>query len=188
MSSLTLPTSLRFPAILLAAATALAGLTGCDKGGSSPGAAAPSGGEDGNTLVGGPAPDFALDPVVGKKVPSLAAAKGKVVLVDFWATWCGPCKASFPKWQALSKEFGDDVVVIGISEDDDKDGIPDFLKETGATFAIGWDQDKSIASSYKPGTMPTAFIIDKNGLVRFVHAGFRAGDEGVIKGQIKSLL
>jgi peroxiredoxin len=163
-----------------------AGAFGCEKGGGSAGAASASGEE--HSLVGSPAPDFDLKPENGKTPASLSAAKGKVVVVDFWATWCAPCKASFPKWQALSKKLGSDVVVIGISEDDEKDGIAAFAKETGATFPLGWDSDKSVASAYKPGTMPTTFLVDRNGLVRFVHSGFRAGDEDAIEQKIKSLL
>jgi len=161
-------------------------LAGCSKGGESAGAESPSSEEGG--LVGSPAPDFDLPAENGKKPASLSAAKGKVVLVDFWATWCAPCKASFPKWEALSKKYSGDLVVIGISEDDEKDGIDAFVKETGATFAIGWDGDKGVAGAYKPGTMPTAFLVDRNGLVRYVHSGFRAGDEKLIAAKVKSLL
>jgi cytochrome c biogenesis protein CcmG/thiol:disulfide interchange protein DsbE len=163
-------------------------LPGCSKGGASAGAESPSGEGEESGLVGGPAPDFELAAENGKKPASLSAAKGKVVLVDFWATWCAPCKASFPKWEALSKKYSGDLVVIGISEDDEKDGIDAFVKETGATFAIGWDGDKGVAGAYKPGTMPTAFLVDRNGLVRYVHSGFRAGDEKLIAAKVKSLL
>lgn len=156
----------------------------CDK--ESAGADSPEGG--GHPLVGSPAPAFDLSAQSGGKRALLENARGKVALVDFWATWCAPCKASFPKYQALSSKYGDSVVIIGIAEDDDADGIKDFAKETGATFTLAWDKDKSVASEYHPSSMPTSFIIDKNGLVRFVHTGFRAGDESVIDGQIKSLL
>lgn len=171
--------------IVLLSALAASALPGCGKGGATAGAESAAGDE--HPLVGSPAPDFDLPPENGKKAPSLSAAKGKVVLVDFWATWCAPCKASFPKWEALSR-MHPDLVVIGVSEDDEKDGIDAFVKETGASFAIGWDGEKSVAQAYKPGTMPTAFLVDKNGLVRYVHSGFRAGDEKLIEAKVKSLL
>ena len=160
------------------------GLAACEKGGA--GAASPEG--DKHPLIGSPAPDFQLPAQSGGKQATLAKGEGKVVLVDFWATWCAPCKASFPKYQALSSKYGDSVVIIGISEDDEADGIQSFAKETGATFTLAWDKDKSVASAYHPSSMPTSFIVDKHGLVRFVHTGFRDGEESAIDAQIKSLL
>jgi cytochrome c biogenesis protein CcmG, thiol:disulfide interchange protein DsbE len=168
----------------LAAAVLAVSVTGCDAG-AGPGAASPGGK---HPLIDNPAPAFDLPAQSGGKRASLEKAQGKVVLVDFWATWCGPCRASFPKYEAIAKKFEDDVVVIGISEDDEADGIADFAKETGATFTLAWDSQKSVAGSYKPDSMPTSFIVDKNGLVRFVHSGFRAGEEKEIEAQVKSLI
>lgn len=147
------------------------------------GASSPGGN---HPLLGNPAPDFTLPAQSGGNKASLADADGKVRLVDFWATWCGPCKASFPKYEALAKKYPD-VVILGISEDDESDGIKDFAQETGATFTLAWDKEKGVAASYHPETMPTSFIIDKKGLVRFVHAGFREGDEKQIESELKSL-
>jgi peroxiredoxin len=156
---------------------------GCDEGGK--GAATPSGN---HPLVGKPAPEFSLPAQSGAKRASLESEQGKVVLVDFWATWCGPCKASFPKYEALAKKYSDGVAVIGIAEDDESDGIKAFAAETGATFPLAWDAEKSVAASYRPESMPTSFIVDKNGLVRFVHSGFRDGEEKEIEAQLKSLI
>ncbi|HVW28769.1 MAG TPA: TlpA disulfide reductase family protein [Polyangiaceae bacterium] len=147
------------------------------------GASSPGGN---HPLLGNPAPDFTLPAQSGGSKASLADGDGKVRLVDFWATWCGPCKASFPKYEALAKKYSD-VVILGISEDDESDGIKDFAQETGATFTLAWDKEKGVAASYHPETMPTSFIIDKKGLVRFVHAGFREGDEKQIESELKSL-
>ena len=159
-------------------------LTACDHGGGG-GAASPGGN---HPLIGNPAPDFNLPAQSGGKRASLRSAEGKVLLVDFWATWCGPCKASFPKYEAIAKKYEDDVVIVGISEDDEADGIKDFAQQTGATFTLAWDSQKGVAGSYHPDSMPTSFIIDKKGLVRFVHSGFRDGDEQSIESELKSLL
>ena len=156
----------------------------CDK----EGAGAESPGGEKNPLIGSPAPDFDLPAQAGGKRASLSSVRGKVVLVDFWATWCAPCKASFPKYEALAKSHGDAVAIIGISEDDEADGIADFAKETGVSFTLAWDRDKSVASTYHPGSMPTSFVVDGNGLVRFAHSGFRDGEEATIDKEIKSLL
>jgi peroxiredoxin len=159
-------------------------LAACDKG--QGGASSASGGK--HPLIGSQAPDFDLPAQSGGPRASLAAAEGKVALVDFWATWCEPCRASFPHYQELAKKYDGDVVVVGISEDDEPDGIKAFAKETGATFPLAWDANKNVASGYHPESMPTSFIVDKNKLVRFVHDGFRPGDEKMIEGQVKQLL
>ena len=161
---------------------ALIALMGCEPGAE---AASPSGGS--HPLIGNPAPEFDLPAQSGGKRVSLDQAKGKVAIVDFWATWCAPCRASFPKYQALSQKYSDSLVVMGISEDDEGDGIADFAKDTGATFPLAWDSEKSVAGKYKPESMPTSYILDKNGMVRFVHNGFREGEEQEIEKQIKSL-
>ena len=168
----------------LAMATIVLGLSAC--AGQSGGGAASAGGN--HPLVGNPAPDFDLPAQSGGKRASLNKAEGKVLLVDFWATWCGPCRASFPKYEAMAKKYSDDVVIIGISEDDEADGIKEFAEQTGATFTLAWDAQKGVAGSYHPDSMPTSFIIDQKGLVRFVHSGFREGDESEIESQLKSLI
>jgi peroxiredoxin len=160
-------------------------LAACEKG---QGGGASSAGDAKHPLIGNPAPDFNLPAQSGGPRASLAAASGKVALVDFWATWCEPCRASFPHYEALKKKFDGDLVVVGISEDDDPDGIKAFAKETGATFPLAWDANKNVAAGYHPESMPTTFLVDKNRLVRFVHGGFRPGDEGVIEDQVKELL
>jgi len=138
-------------------------------------------------LRGEPAPDFSLATRKGTPA-SLSAYAGHVVLVDFWATWCDPCRLSFPQYQALARRHGNDVVVVGISEDDEDAGIDRFIEETGAHFPVAWDGDKTLAQRYRINSMPTLFIIDKNGLVRYVHSGFRPGDEDQIDNAIKSLM
>ena len=163
--------------------TAAPAITACNKSGPGPEAAGAE-----HPLVGSPAPEFELPAQHGEGVASLAAASGKVTIVDFWATWCEPCRMSFPKYEALQKKFGGDLVIVGVSEDDEPDGIAGFGEETGVSFALAWDRDKSVANSYSPDAMPTSFIVDKNGLIRFVHEGFHPGDEASIEAHVKSLL
>jgi cytochrome c biogenesis protein CcmG, thiol:disulfide interchange protein DsbE len=149
--------------------------------GASPGGAS-------HPLVGAPAPGFELDAVSGGGKQSLESYAGKVLVVDFWATWCQPCKQSFPAYQKLATKLSGDLVVVGISQDDDAKGIPAFLSETGAKFPIVWDDGKAVAKAYDPPSMPTAFVIDKSGIVRFVHVGYRAGDEATLEDEVRSLL
>jgi cytochrome c biogenesis protein CcmG, thiol:disulfide interchange protein DsbE len=170
--------------VKLAAFAALA-LLGCAGAGGGGGASPVSAS---HPLVGSPAPAFELADVAGGGDQSLDAYAGKVVIVDFWATWCEPCKQSFPAYQKLATELGGDVVVVGISQDDDAKGIPAFLAETGAKFPVVWDDGKSVAKAYDPPTMPTAFVLDKSRIVRFVHVGYRAGDEQALEDEARSLL
>ena len=149
-------------------------------------------GGDSSGLVGNPAPDFSVKAVTGGSgTVSLKSMRGKVVLVDFWGTFCEPCKKSFPKLQDLNTKYSaSGLRIVGISEDesDDKDKIPGFASSYGAKFTLGWDEDKSIAKSYKPDTMPSSFIIDKKGVVRYAHVGFHDGEEVEIEKEIKELL
>ena len=143
-------------------------------------------------LVGKQAPDFSVGAVAnGKGKVALSDLRGKVVLVDFWGTFCEPCKKSFPKLQDLHTKYAaSGLKIVGISEDedDDKGSIPGFANTYGAKFTLGWDGDKSIARSYKPPTMPSSFLIDKNGVVRYAHVGYHDGEELVVEKEIKELL
>ncbi|NRA32417.1 MAG: TlpA family protein disulfide reductase [Polyangiaceae bacterium] len=156
-------------------------LLGCGKGALlSPGvsSATEGGGE--------PAPSFELTATDGSEL-SLAALEGKIVVVDFWATWCQPCAVSFPKYQELAERYPE-LVVIGINENDESDGIAKFVEETGVSFPIAWDEDKSVAGSFGIETMPTSYIIDRAGLIRHVHTGFTDGDEADLDRQIRLIL
>jgi thiol-disulfide isomerase/thioredoxin len=158
-------------------------LAGCAAGG---GPGASSAGAS-HALIGAPAPAFALREVSGGGEQSLAAHPDKVVVVDFWATWCQPCKQSFPAYQKLVQQHSGELVVVAISQDDDAKDIPAFVSETGATFPVVWDDGKAVARSYDPPTMPTAYVVDKSGIVRFVHVGYHAGDEAKLEEEVRSL-
>jgi peroxiredoxin len=173
--------------VLVAADAACGGVaaesTGATKGGPTPA----TGG-----IVGRPAPDFAVVAAAnGKGKVALSTMRGKVVLVDFWGTFCEPCKKSFPRLEELNMKYSaSGLRIVGISEDepDDRDAIPRFASTYGAKFAVGWDGDKSIAKSYKPETMPSSFLIDKNGVVRYAHVGYHDGEEAQVEKEIKELL
>lgn len=168
------------------AVLSLALLAGCSGGGLGSGGAAV--GDSDHPLAGAKAPEFDLAAQSGGARASLAAHAGKVVIVDFWATWCDPCRDSFPHYQRMVEQNGGKLVVLGLSTDDDPDGIPAFAKETGAKFPLAWDDGQTVARQYSPPTMPTSYVVDGNGIVRFVHVGFRSGDETVLAQQVSSLL
>ena len=164
------------------------GGAGGDTKGSDTAATADDSGKS-HPLNGQQAPDFTVASQNNQGSTTLSKLSGKVVVVDFWATWCGPCKKSFPKLQELNVKYkASGLEIVGISEDDEKGGIADFGSTLGAKFFIGWDQDKSIAGKWHVEAMPTSFVIDKKGIVRFVHAGYHDGDEAEIEKEVKGLL
>jgi thiol-disulfide isomerase/thioredoxin len=115
--------------------------------------------------------------------------KGKVTIVDFWATWCEPCKKSFPKYQELYVKYkASGLEIVAVSVDDEKKEIPDFIKTYGAKFPVGWDEGHKVAECYHPPNMPSAYVIDKSGVVKFVHNGYHDGEEKDLEKEIKSLL
>lgn len=144
-------------------------------------------------LVNSPAPTFSVDAVPSSKGSvSLDKESGKVVVLDFWGTFCGPCRESFPKLQDLNTKYhqqGLDIIGISVDDTDAKDQIEPFLAKTGATFTIGWDPggDK-VAKQYNLGTMPFSFVIDKKGVVRYVHSGWHNEEYDELDKQIKELL
>lgn len=134
------------------------------------------------------APEIALKDGAGKLV-QLSGLKGKVVLVDFWASWCAPCRDSMPFLEKLHKTYGDrGLVVVGVNIDNDLAAAQKFLKDMSVSFTIVNDSDKRVAKSYAPPTMPSSYLIDRQGKVRLVHAGFKASDAGRIDAEVKSLL
>ncbi|MGC4089675.1 MAG: TlpA disulfide reductase family protein [Polyangiaceae bacterium] len=139
-------------------------------------------------LLGAAAPVVEVPSAAGKGRLSLPGHAGKVVIVDFWATWCEPCRQSFPAYQKLVEEFGGKLSVVGVSVDENPSGIDEFVRKTGVKFSIGWDDGQAAAQSYQPPKMPTSFIVDGSGIVRFVHGGYSHGDEAELRSEIKSLL
>jgi len=140
----------------------------------------------GHPLVGAVAPPFQLASPDGKHQVSLSDYAGKVVVIDFWATWCVPCRKAFPEYQKLADKYGSKVVVVGISEDPDSAGVAEFAKSHGGKFQVLWDDGQLTSKSYQITTMPATFVVDAAGVVRFVHV--HSGEEQAIDSEIASLL
>jgi len=175
------------------AAVALVSTSGCASTpqGSSSGDS-PAGGA-GLAKVGQPAPEFTAEAVAGDGPKSLKEAAGKVVILDFWATFCDPCKKSFPAYQKIVDDNGGQVVVIGVSVDEPdnatKDQLIEFAKQTGAKFPIVWDKAGAIRGKlYEVPKMPTSYVIDKTGVVRHMHAGYEEGEDAKVAAEVKELL
>ena len=135
------------------------------------------------TLLAGTAVTAPAVLIVGDAMPDLAgfklegklpdALKGKVLIVDFWASWCGPCKESFPAMNALQKKYADQgLVIIAVNEDEEKSDMQDFLKANAAAFAVVRDAKQKLVAAAGIQTMPSSFVLDDTGKVRFTHTGF----------------
>ncbi len=126
-------------------------------------------------LIGKPAPDFKLELLAGGEV-ELSKLKGKnIVLLDFWATWCGPCRRVMPTLVEVSKDYKDKGVrylAVNLREDSKK--ISSYLKSAGLDIEVPLDKDGSIAKKYNVRGIPTMAIVDKQGIVREVHVGASA--------------
>jgi thiol-disulfide isomerase/thioredoxin len=106
-------------------------------------------------------------------LPDLA---GKVVLVDFFASWCGPCQDSFPAMQELHVQFsGKGLVILAVNLDKKAEDMKEFLAAHPVAFSVVRDSDQALVKAVKISTMPSSFLLDRTGKVRFVHRGFKGG-------------
>lgn len=141
----------------------------------------------GSQRAGSPAPEIGLEDTDGNVV-RMADLQGKVVIVDFWASWCEPCREEIPFLNELKAEYGDRLVVVGVNLDRDEDNMTEFLERNPMNFRVVHDEDQDVAGRYRPSRMPSSYIIDRAGVVRFVHAGFEASDREEIRAHVRSLM
>lgn len=138
--------------------------------------------------IGEAAPAFSLKDMKGDTV-TLDSMKGKVVFLDFWATWCDPCREEFPELDALYKKYGkDEFEVIGISVDKSESNVAEFLKKRPVSFTILTNTKDGVAEAYSLPGMPTGFIIGKDGVIKYRHVGFSKAFLPVYEREIIELL
>lgn len=121
------------------------------------------------------APEFRLTGL--KSDVKLSAYRGKVVYVDFWASWCGPCRKSFPWMNEIQQKYGEQIKVIAINLDQDRAEADKFLKQNPPKFAIAFDPEGKTAEAYRVKAMPSSYLIDSKGVIVSSHAGFRGQDK-----------
>jgi peroxiredoxin len=135
------------------------------------------------------APDFTLDTLDGKKV-ALSELRGKIVIINLWATWCPPCRAEMPALENAYEQYKDsEVIVLGLNvtnQDSEKD-IPPFVKEFGLTFPILLDRDGSVSTLYQLKALPTTYFVNREGIIRTVVIGGPM-NETFIRSKIEALL
>lgn len=162
--------------VLIAALFLLVGVTGASNGYAAE--------------VGQQAPSFTLPTLLQDQPTALDSFKGKVVYLDFWASWCAPCRTSFPILNKLHEKLkGQGFEVVAVNVDEDKTNAEKFLKEIPVGFTVLRDATGEWADKqYAVESMPTSYIIDKQGVIQKVHKGFTSDDVAEIEHKITELL
>ncbi len=146
----------------------------------------------GSARAGAPAPgqpaiDFQAPALNGGTV-KLSSLRGKVVLVDFWASWCEPCKKELPRLAKMAKKLhGNGIEILAINVDTDRHAAEEFLHKNGVDLNVLLDPSGSVVGRYDPPKMPTSYVVDREGVIRHVNAGFEEGDEAKIEHQLTAL-
>jgi thiol-disulfide isomerase/thioredoxin len=146
------------------------------------------GGAPGGNQVGAPVPDIRVESLGGKAL-GMDDYRGKVVLLDVWASWCGPCKQELPMLDDMAKRLhGDGVEVLAVSVDQQRANVVKFLKSRPHwSLTIAHDPSGQIADRLAPEKMPTSYIIDREGIIRFVNSGFEPSDAAVIERRLSDV-
>jgi len=135
------------------------------------------------------APSCKLKTLDGKRSLDLADSQGKIRYVDFWASWCGPCAASFPFMNALHGELASQgVEIVAVNLDDNREDALAFLEKNPVQFAIVEDKEAQCPGLYKVKAMPSSYLIDRHGQIRHVHLGFHDVDKTELRAQVQALL
>jgi thiol-disulfide isomerase/thioredoxin len=144
--------------------------------------AAGGGGASPANQIGAPVPALKVESLAGKKI-DVASYRGRVLLLDVWASWCGPCKQELPMLDAMARRLkAQGIDVLAVSVDQERANVDKFLKGHGHwALTIAHDPAGAIAERLQPDKMPTSYVIDRSGIVRYVNAGFVPDDAPVIE-------
>jgi thiol-disulfide isomerase/thioredoxin len=148
----------------------------------------------GNAVSGGAltdgamAPGFQLDSMAGKAL-NLNELRGEVVLLNFWASWCGPCRKEMPILEQLYKQYQPKgVTLVGVNVEPSSDDARKWLQSTPVSFPILFDRDSTVSKLYQVQGMPNTVILDRKGRVRYIHRGYKPGEENEYLDQIRALV
>ena len=136
----------------------------------------------------GPAPPFTLGAKGGGTI-NLAQYKGQVVMINFWASWCGPCRTEMPLLESIYKKYNKmGFTMLGVNVEPNSQAANDWLKATPVSFPILYDTDSKVSKLYDVAGMPSTVIIDRTGKLRVLHRGYKPGDENEYLDSIRTLI
>jgi thiol-disulfide isomerase/thioredoxin len=119
----------------------------------------------------------------------LTSLRGRVVYLDFWASWCGPCKQSFPWMETMKRAYEEQgLAIVAVNLDRDRASADKFLKRFHPTFDVRFDPNGELAQLYQVSGMPSSVLLDRHGVTRFTHVGFRPVDGAIYEAQLRELL
>lgn len=135
-----------------------------------------------------PAPDFTLKSRGGENI-KLSELRGEVVMINFWASWCGPCRQEMPALNELYQRYNPlGFTILGVNVEQDPRKAEALLREIPVDFPILFDTENQVTELYKVVAMPSTVLVDRNGQVRFVHKGYKPGYEEKYQEQVRSLI
>jgi thiol-disulfide isomerase/thioredoxin len=161
-------------AVAIALAVALAGFGCATTGG---------GGGEGQAPVGAPLPPLKVDALSGKTI-NVASYKGRVLLLDVWASWCDPCKQELPVLNDMARRLkAQGIDILAVSVDQERANLDKFLHAHGGLHAltVAHDPRGEVAELLQPDKMPTSYVVDRAGIIRYVNAGFLPADASTIE-------
>jgi peroxiredoxin len=138
--------------------------------------------------AGGPAPAFELTNLAGQP-GTLSEYKGQVVMVNFWATWCGPCQQEMPLLDQMYKKYKPaGFTLIGVNVDKEAPAVKELLARKPVSFPVLLDPANQVSKAYHVDEMPSSVIIDRKGQIRYIHRGYKPGDENEYQDRIRQLI
>ena len=138
--------------------------------------------------ISGKAPNFTLKSLGGKNL-KLSEYRGQVVMINFWASWCAPCRQEMPLLEALYKKYKPlGFTLLGVNVEQDSSKAATLLKSIKVSFPILFDNKNKVSKLYKVAAMPTTVIIDRSGNLRYIHKGYKPGYENDYQKQVRALI
>ncbi len=134
------------------------------------------------------APDFTLKSATGENI-KLSELRGQVVMINFWASWCGPCRQEMPLLDELHARYSPmGFTMLGVNVEKDSSKAKALLKDLPVDFPILFDQQNAVSKDYDVVAMPSTVLVDRDGNIRYIHKGYKPGDENAYQDMIRTVL